>query len=553
MCFYKQVQFLFMLTFLFNFINGQRRQPNIVFVFADDLGYHDVGYHGSEIKTPNIDRLSSGGVRLENYYVQPVCTPTRSQFMTGRYQIHTGLQHGVIRPSQANALPRNSPTIAEKFQEVGYSTHAIGKWHLGFYKEKFLPTNRGFDSFYGYLTGAEDYFDHYRCFDYCGYDLHDNDKNIFNGTGQYSTHLFTEKAIDVIRNHDQRKPLFLYLSYQAVHSPLQVPRSYIRQYDHFTDKNRRIYAGMVSCLDGNIQLEGETHPYVQAVNELSELWFNRGRNPFLYPDFIYYNTKNGKRFAEQCDYVHSVSEDIIEKRRQTLEREGPTKKRYLDFLDILLTARDETGVGLSQLEIRNEVDTFLFEGHDTTASAISWILYSLAQHPQYQQNVRDEVDDILNSKQGDNLEWGDLNKLDYLSRVIKEGMRLHCPVPFAQRQLTQDTELDGHVIPEGTACSIHLINLHHNPLIWSDPWEFQPDRFLPQNTTGRDSYAFVPFSAGPRNCIGQHFALNEEKILISRIVQRYELKVDPNHVVRRKTAAVMRSETGIKLTATRRH
>ncbi|KAK6177634.1 hypothetical protein SNE40_015694 [Patella caerulea] len=304
---------------------------------------------------------------------------------------------------------------------------------------------------------------------------------------------------------------------------------------------------------GNIQREGETHPYVQAVNELSELWFNRGRNPFLYPDFIYYNTKNGKRFAEQCDYVHSVSEDIIEKRRQTLEREGPTKKRYLDFLDILLTAQDETGVGLSQLEIRNEVDTFLFEGHDTTASAISWILYSLAQHPEYQQNVRGEVDDILNSKEGGNLEWGDLNKLDYLSRVIKEGMRLHCPVPFVQRQLTQDTELDGHLIPEGTACSIHLINLHHNPLIWSDPWEFQPDRFLPQNMTGRDSYAFVPFSAGPRNCIGQHFALNEEKILISRIIQRYELKVDPDHVVRRKTAAVMRSETGIKLTATRRH
>ncbi|KAK6177633.1 hypothetical protein SNE40_015693 [Patella caerulea] len=241
-----------MLTFLFHFINGQRRQPNIVFVFADDLGYHDVGYHGSEIKTPNIDRLSSSGVRLENYYVQPICTPTRSQFMSGRYQIHTGLQHGVIRPSQANALPRNSPTIAEKLQEVGYSTHAIGKWHLGFYKEKFLPTNRGFDSFYGYLTGAEDYFDHYRCFGYCGYDLHDNDKNIFNGTGQYSTHLFTEKAIDVIRNHDQRKPLFLYLSYQAVHSPLQVPRSYIRQYDNFTDKNRRIYAGMVSCLDEGI-------------------------------------------------------------------------------------------------------------------------------------------------------------------------------------------------------------------------------------------------------------------------------------------------------------
>ncbi|ESP03556.1 hypothetical protein LOTGIDRAFT_137302 [Lottia gigantea] len=228
------------------------KQPNIIYIFADDLGYNDVGYHRSEIKTPNIDRLSREGVRLENYYVQPICTPSRSQFMSGRYQIHTGLQHGVIKPSQPNALPTTSPTIAEKLKEVGYTTHAIGKWHLGFYKDKFLPINRGFDTFFGFYTGAEDYFDHFRCFEYCGYDLHNNDSSVFNETGHYSTHLFTERAINIVKSHDQSKPMFLYLAYQAVHSPLQAPRRYIRPYFHIQDKHRRKYAGMVSCLDEGI-------------------------------------------------------------------------------------------------------------------------------------------------------------------------------------------------------------------------------------------------------------------------------------------------------------
>ncbi|ESP03555.1 hypothetical protein LOTGIDRAFT_237658 [Lottia gigantea] len=304
---------------------------------------------------------------------------------------------------------------------------------------------------------------------------------------------------------------------------------------------------------GDIQRKGETHPYNQAVNELSELWFDRGRQPWLYFDTFYYMTKDGKRFREQCNYVHSVSEEIIEKRRKTLETEGPNKKqRYLDFLDILLTAKDENGVGLTPLEIRNEVDTFLFEGHDTTASAISWILYSLSTHPLYQQQVFGEVENLVGDRECPNIKWNDLPKLEYLSRVIKEGMRLHCPVPFAQRELTQDTVIDGHLFPKETHCSIHILNLHHNPLVWSDPWEFQPDRFLPENMQNLDSYAFVPFSAGPRNCIGQHFAMDEEKVLLSRIIQRYQLKADPDHLVQRKVAAVMRAENGIRMFATRR-
>ena len=134
--------------------------PNIIFILADDYGYHDIGYHGSEIKTPNLDKLAESGVKLENYYVQPICTPTRSQLLSGRYQIHTGLQCGVIWAPQPNGIPLNDTLLPEKMKEVGYATHAIGKWHVGFYQPAYLPTRRGFDSFYGYLTGREDYLTH---------------------------------------------------------------------------------------------------------------------------------------------------------------------------------------------------------------------------------------------------------------------------------------------------------------------------------------------------------------------------------------------------------
>ncbi|XP_076436341.1 arylsulfatase B-like [Babylonia areolata] len=244
-------------------------RPHIVFVLADDFGFNDIGYHGSEIMTPTLDRLAGKGVKLENYYVQPICTPTRSQLMSGRYQIHTGLQHDIIWATQPSGLPLDSPTIAEKLKETGYATHAVGKWHLGFYKEAYLPTRRGFDSYFGYLTGSEDYYTHFRCdgmhsagtaathsgdpdSTFCGYDLRDNEVPVKDQLEKYSTHVFTEKAINVIHKHDQSKPLFLYMAYQAVHSPLEVPDRYTWDYYNIKDKNRRTYAGMVSCMDEGV-------------------------------------------------------------------------------------------------------------------------------------------------------------------------------------------------------------------------------------------------------------------------------------------------------------
>ncbi|XP_069118512.1 cytochrome P450 4A25-like isoform X2 [Argopecten irradians] len=302
----------------------------------------------------------------------------------------------------------------------------------------------------------------------------------------------------------------------------------------------------------NCQSSGKQHPYVAAVKELSETWGERSRNPLMFPDIIFYLTKNGRRFTKNCNFVHKVAEDVIDKRKQTLEAGGIPDKKYKDFLDILLMARDENGNGLTREEIRNEVDTFLFEGHDTTASAISWILYALATHPEHQTKVQEEIDRVLVGRESDRLEWEDMPKLEYLTMCIKEGMRLYSPVPFIQRQSTQECVIDGKTFPSGTFLSIGIYSLHHNPMVWENSFQYIPQRFSKENAAKIDSYSFIPFSAGPRNCIGQNFAMNEEKVVIARVLQKYTLEPDPSVEVKLNSAAVMRSLNGVYLFNKRR-
>ncbi len=139
-----------------------------------------------------------------------------------------------------------------------YSTHIVGKWHIGYYKKEYQPTFRGFDSYYGYLNGAEDYWTHIRCDgdpevpgfkNFCGIDLHNNTEVVRNQNGSYSARLFTSRVQDIVEKHDQTKPLFIYLPYQSVHGPLQAPQEYIDRYSNIQDKNRRRFAGMVSIMD----------------------------------------------------------------------------------------------------------------------------------------------------------------------------------------------------------------------------------------------------------------------------------------------------------------
>ena len=135
--------------------------PHLVMMVLDDLGWTDVGFHGSDFPTPNIDKLAKEGVILDKYYVQQVCSPTRSALMTARYPFRTGLQHTTtLMPGSEAAIPKDTSTIAEVLKRSGYSTHAIGKWHLGFQGWDDTPIGRGFESHAGYLNGAIDYYHH---------------------------------------------------------------------------------------------------------------------------------------------------------------------------------------------------------------------------------------------------------------------------------------------------------------------------------------------------------------------------------------------------------
>ncbi|XP_070397643.1 arylsulfatase I isoform X1 [Nothobranchius furzeri] len=231
---------------------NKKNQPHIIFILTDDQGFNDIGYHNPTIKTPTLDKLAAEGVILENYYVQPICTPSRSQLMTGRYQIHTGLQHSIIRPRQPSCLPSHMDTLPERLHEAGYATHMVGKWHLGFYRRTCLPTRKGFDSFFGSLTGSVDYYSYGSCDGpaLCGYDLQDNESVAWGHEGKYSTMLFTQRARKILESHNPTKrPLFLLLSLQAVHTPLQPPKSYIYPYRDMTNVARRKFAAMVSTVD----------------------------------------------------------------------------------------------------------------------------------------------------------------------------------------------------------------------------------------------------------------------------------------------------------------
>src|SRR5688500_10406489 len=219
-------------------------RPNVVVIVADDMGFADAGFNGcTDIKTPNLDRLAASGVRLEQWYVQPVCSPTRAALMTGRYPMRHGLQVGVVRPWAQYGLPLEERTLAQALQQAGYATAISGKWHLGHFQPAYLPTRRGFDQQYGHYNGALDFFTHERD---GGFDWHRNERvSRYEG---YATHLIAREALWVIEAHDAARPLFLYVPFNAVHSPYQAPETYAAPYSHLKG-NRRIYAGMLAAMD----------------------------------------------------------------------------------------------------------------------------------------------------------------------------------------------------------------------------------------------------------------------------------------------------------------
>ncbi|XP_003224466.2 cytochrome P450 4B1 [Anolis carolinensis] len=299
----------------------------------------------------------------------------------------------------------------------------------------------------------------------------------------------------------------------------------------------------------NCQTERD-NAYIKAVYDLTYLFDQRLKSPLLHNDFTFQFSSQGRRFYNACKIAHHHTDNVIRERKESLKNEKELekilKKRRLDFLDILICAKDENGNSLSDEDLRAEVDTFMFEGHDTTASGISWLFYCMAQNPEHQQRCREEITELL-GKEG-HIQWDDLGKMPYVTMCVKESLRLYPPVYQIGRELNVPVTFpDGRTIPKGIFVILGINTLHRNPEVWENPEVFDPLRFSPENSSRRHPFAYLPFAAGPRNCIGQQFAMNELKIALALTLLRFELLPDNSQPPIPIPQTVTRSKNGIHL------
>lgn len=277
------ILFLFLLFPPTGFCQVQQR-PNIIIILADDLGWGDIGFHGSDIRTPNIDGLAQEGIILDQFYTAPVCSPTRAGLMTGRYPNRFGLRQTVIPPWSKFGVDTAETFLPEMLAEAGYKNRAvIGKWHLGHARKMYLPLHRGFTHFYGFYNGALDYFTHEREGEP---DWH-NDSAVCNDKG-YTTDLITHEAIKCIKEYAKSSPFFLYVAYNAPHGPLQAKKEDLLAYGYDPDKpsfgkgdhqgrgntQRQTYSAMVTCMDRGIGRILETLKDQDIENNTVVLFFS---------------------------------------------------------------------------------------------------------------------------------------------------------------------------------------------------------------------------------------------------------------------------------------
>lgn len=297
--------------------------------------------------------------------------------------------------------------------------------------------------------------------------------------------------------------------------------------------------------------------FMTAIHENTQAIMDRFLTPLHHFDLIYNFSSAGRKFKHNAKIVSRKADEIIKNRKKNLleqpEDEALRRRKHFDFLDVLLEARRENGQSLTDEEIRAEVRTFMFAGLDTVTSAICWILYCLALHPEHQKQCQEEIDGIFD--QGNGLEWNDLCNLPYLKLCINEAMRLYSPVPIICRSSDKSYDLQGRKLPKGTFLYVNIFALHRNPHVWQNPEVFDPLRFTEQRSKDRPSQSFIPFSATPRNCIGQSFALAEIKITVAMILRWFDLTVSSNQIVPMEdllTVLMLRSKTGVRINVNRR-
>ncbi|XP_011637635.1 cytochrome P450 4C1-like isoform X1 [Pogonomyrmex barbatus] len=283
--------------------------------------------------------------------------------------------------------------------------------------------------------------------------------------------------------------------------------------------------------------------YRQAIHEIEEISFYRLLRPWLYFNVIFALTPMGRRQAKCLKILHGFTEKIIAERKQyhkstneqylknfaneihKIETNDKTdigvKRKRLTMMDLLISKiRDNK---MNDADIREEINTFIYKGHDTVTMGLTYAILLLAEHKDIQENVRKEINAIMQANEG-KLTMSALNNMLYLERCLKESLRLYPSMAFIMRTLSEDIKLQSYLVPSGTLMLIGIHDVHRNPNFWPKPEIFDPDRFLPEKIQNHHPYSYIPFSAGPRNCIGQQFAMLEMKAIIAPLVYNFYLE-----------------------------
>jgi len=347
----------FSLLFFCVNIAGQRRPPNIVLIVSDDMGYADIGVHGGkDIPTPNIDALARSGIRFTDAYVSgPYCSPTRAGLLTGRYPQRFGHEFNPDRRSKDQhefGLPVGERTIADYLRSKGYRTALFGKWHLGKTGE-FHPMSRGFDEFFGFLDGDHSYVDA---------ELHGSDP-VLDGLKpvaktDYLTDEFTDRAVDFIKRR-KATPFFLYLAYNAVHTPMQAPAKYLDRFPNISDQNRRTYAAMLSAMDDGI---GRTLAALResGVEENTLIiFFNDNGGPTMPGTTINSSSNAPLRGSKRQTWEGGIRVPFIIRWKGRLP-EGKIDSRPIIQLDVLPTVLAAAGVKMKSNSSLDGVDLLPF-------------------------------------------------------------------------------------------------------------------------------------------------------------------------------------------------
>lgn len=292
----------------------------------------------------------------------------------------------------------------------------------------------------------------------------------------------------------------------------------------------------------------EDSEYFQCIKSQCDIFVRRLLSSMKRFSFTYIFTSDYWKERKNIKTLHDLTYKVIAQRKaKRLEEKDRIKNQTNNgkkaFLDMLLDY-SENDKCLTEKEIRQEIDTFMFAGHDTSTVAISFCLYELANNPDVQEIAYEELNTIFEGDPRRNVLPGDLSEMKYLEAVIKEALRLYPPVPFYSRIVEHEFIYEGKTVPQGTNLGIFPYALHRDENLFENPLKFNPNRFL--DGTELKPFSYLPFSAGPRNCIGNKIAMQEIKVILSKIIRNFEiLPTDPPHQVKPQAKVVLHSKNGI--------